>query len=126
MTTETARYAVDHGQLTDNGRPMLTLVRAAWGDDAPPAATLDALTRAIPAALNAAADMTADELTRRLYDVADDYETDTLDALRVKAGIVWLCPVAPWTVPTGEDCDDCGRSRADAIAEAARLEAIEA
>lgn len=56
MTTETGRYAVNAGgQLTDDGRPMLTLVRAAWGDDAPPAATLDALTRAIPAALNAAA-----------------------------------------------------------------------
>jgi hypothetical protein len=58
----------------------------------------------------------ADALTAQLYDVADDYECDVLDALRTKAGIVWTCPVNSWTSPKHAPCDDCGRTEAEAIA----------
>jgi hypothetical protein len=54
----------------------------------------------------------------RLYDVADDFQTGVLDELREKAGIVWTCPVAPWTNPKGETCDDCGRTEEEARAAA--------
>lgn len=80
MTTTTDRYAVnDGGQLTVDGQPMLTLVRAAWGDDAPPAATLAAITDAIPTALNAAAELRA--ILWPAEDPDADWSADTLDAI---------------------------------------------
>lgn len=63
--------------------------------------------------------MTADELTRRLYDAANDHEAAMLDDLRDRAGITWTCPASPWTNPKGETCDDCGRTEAKARAAAA-------
>lgn len=52
----------------------------------------------------------------RMYTVASDYEKDVLDAVAERAGIIWVCPVAPWTNPVGEACDDCGRTREEAYA----------
>lgn len=46
-------YTLDHGNIARDGSPLLTLVRARWGDDAPPAADLDALSQRIVALLNA-------------------------------------------------------------------------
>ncbi len=46
-------YTLDHGVIARDGVPMLTMVRARWGDDAPPAAELDALSERILALLNA-------------------------------------------------------------------------
>lgn len=46
------RYTLDHGVVADDGVPMLTLVRARWGDDAPLAAALDDLSQRIVDALN--------------------------------------------------------------------------
>jgi hypothetical protein len=54
----------------------------------------------------------------RMRDVADDYESNVLDNLRDRAGITWTCPVAPWTNPKGERCDDCGRDEDEAQAAA--------
>lgn len=47
------RWKLDHGQLIRAGEPLLTLIRARWGEDCTPAATLDALTRRIVDLLNA-------------------------------------------------------------------------
>ena len=63
--------------------------------------------------------MTAEEMMRRLWDVADDYEMGVLDALRDKARITWTCPVKPWTNYVGATCEECGLTEAEAIAAAA-------
>ena len=47
------RWTLDHGQLTLNGTPVLTMIRAVWGDGYAPAADIDALERRIAALLNA-------------------------------------------------------------------------
>jgi len=46
------RWTLDHGAITRDGVRMLTLIRARWGDDSPPAAELDALSRRIVSLLN--------------------------------------------------------------------------
>ena len=60
--------------------------------------------------------MTTEEIAE-LYMVADDHESDTLDALRVKAGQTWdhwRC----WTnVAADTHCQRCGMPRAEAEAE---------
>lgn len=61
-----------------------------------------------------------DDVTRRLYDAADDDEANTLDRLRDRAGITWTCPIEPWTNLKGEPCEDCGRTEDEARAESTR------
>jgi hypothetical protein len=52
----------------------------------------------------------------RLYEVADDHESDVLDALRERAGLIWTCygphkPKDPeaWTNQAGQPCEVCGK-----------------
>jgi hypothetical protein len=45
----------------------------------------------------------------QLYDVADDRETAVLDALRERAGLIWVCPACRHVnVPEHRACADCG------------------
>ena len=51
-----------------------------------------------------------------LYEVAEDWEADVLDALRRRAGLVWECEgdgQRPcWTnLATATACEHCGRAR---------------
>jgi hypothetical protein len=89
------------------------------GDGAPPAAELDALRDRILALLNAPDPITA------IYDAADPDDAPLLDEILERAGLIWTCPVRPWTNRWGEPCGECGRTEAEA-AFAARQEQIEA
>ena len=59
--------------------------------------------------------------TDRMYEVADDYEAATLDALRNKAGLTWECRDkggrSHWTNGENETkCGECGKRRFSAAA----------
>jgi len=69
----------------------------------------------IDAALTPGGEVTEAE---RMYDVADDYETATLDALRQRAGITWDhteeqgCDPGGWTnLASDSVCQRCGKPR---------------
>lgn len=55
-----------------------------------------------------------------LYNIADDYEADTLDHLREKAGQVWTCHGPhtaghAWTMEGEEPCELCGRRKGETL-----------
>lgn len=68
------------------------------------------------------APMSGEELTRRLYDAADDYQASVLDELRDLASVTWTCPINPWTNMGEEDCDECGLTKAEAFLADSMLE----
>ena len=45
----------------------------------------------------------------RLFNTADDYETDTLTDLMIRAGILWRCDCEPGNWDNREDENNCGR-----------------
>lgn len=52
----------------------------------------------------------ASDLTR-LYEVANDHETDMLDDLRERAGMVWVCSCLWRNDEADEECGDCDEKR---------------
>jgi hypothetical protein len=45
----------------------------------------------------------------KLYDVADDYEKDVLDSLRLRSNLIWQCEVCHWfNDPLADKCENCG------------------
>lgn len=69
---------------------------------------------------------TTDEISE-MYAVADDGEADTLDALRLRAGLTWDCTpagedFAHWTnLRTDDRCGQCGAPRPGTTPEAIPL-----
>ena len=53
-----------------------------------------------------------------LWNVADDYESQTLDDLAIRAGIYWQCKCG-WSNRNDESphCDKCGKVKAEAARE---------
>lgn len=52
----------------------------------------------------------------RMFEAADDYELAVVEAVAQKAGLVWICPVEPWTNRAGERCGKCSRTWVEAMA----------
>lgn len=47
-------------------------------------------------------------LTRRLYDAADDYQSESLDRVRIAAGLIWRCLSCGWDNDEHDPaCDSC-------------------
>lgn len=62
---------------------------------------------------------TYDDAISAMYDVADDYEAEVLDGLRLRAGLTWDClggrGLAHWTNTEDDStCGECGRPRPNA------------
>lgn len=56
----------------------------------------------------------------RLYELANDQETAMLDALRLRAGVVWEHEACATNLATSNSCERCGRLRDD-LADAGEL-----
>jgi hypothetical protein len=51
------------------------------------------------------------------YEGADDYEANTLDHLRERAGLMWTCFCRWFNISSNTECENCGRTRAQSIAD---------
>jgi hypothetical protein len=61
--------------------------------------------------------MNEDVLTA-LFEAANDHEATVIENVAKKAGLIWICPVEPWTNRAGETCGRCGRTQIEANLEA--------
>ena len=41
-------------------------------------------------------------------------EAQIIEDVGVRAGFIWICPVAPWTNYKGSRCGDCNRTEEEA------------
>jgi len=55
--------------------------------------------------------MSVEDILSKLYEVADDDAVVVLDAVTIKAGLIWVCK-CKWHNRTTEDtCENCGKQR---------------
>jgi hypothetical protein len=62
-----------------------------------------------------AAEKAVQDILRRMFDAADDYNVSVLDEIILAAGILWQCECGGSSLEGAHDCVSCGKPKGGAL-----------